>query len=248
MGLMKRYLVAVVGVPGSPADSQRSEVGAYRTESAARQAGSDEWRRILFVHAPHIDRYRVVIERDGAEVGEVPMPEVPADAAPGILDETVTPLGVSVGAAGERIEVDEAEAVEEEAVEEVAVEEAVAVAEVAAVDDAVAPVTDLEALGSTGEMAVIEDEDPLDAQITGQHPAVNRDDLGEIAADEPTPASLVNLDADEPEPAPAAPPAPSYVIDDPPDGPVPEDIIAKFAEALRGEEERAADRDRDRGK
>jgi hypothetical protein len=245
---MKRYLVAVVGVPGSPADSQRSEVGAYRTESAARQAGSDEWRRILFVHAPHIDRYRVVIERDGAEVGEVPMPEVPADAAPGILDETVTPLGVSVGAAGERIEVDEAEAVEEEAVEEVAVEEAVAVAEVAAVDDAVAPVTDLEALGSTGEMAVIEDEDPLDAQITGQHPAVNRDDLGEIAADEPTPASLVNLDADEPEPAPAAPPAPSYVIDDPPDGPVPEDIIAKFAEALRGEEERAADRDRDRGK
>ena len=238
MGLMKRYLVAVVGVPGSPAESQRSEVGAYRTESAARQAGSDEWRRILFVHAPHIDRYRVVIERDGAEVGEVPMPEVPADAAPGILDETVTPLGVSVGAAGERIEVDEEEAVEE----------AVAVAEVAAVDDAVAPVTDLEALGSTGEMAVIEDEDPLDAQITGQHPAVNRDDLGEIAADEPTPASLVNLDADEPEPAPAAPPAPSYVIDDPPDGPVPEDIIAKFAEALRGEEERAAERDRDRGK
>jgi hypothetical protein len=245
---MKRYLVAVVGVPGSPAESQRSEVGAYRTESAARQAGSDEWRRILFVHAPHIDRYRVVIERDGAEVGEVPMPEVPADAAPGILDETVTPLGVSVGAAGERIEVDEAQPVEEEAVEEVAVEEAVAVAEVAAVDDAVAPVTDLEALGSTGEMAVIEDEDPLDAQITGQHPAVNRDDLGEIAADEPTPASLVNLDADEPEPAPAAPPAPSYVIDDPPDGPVPEDIIAKFAEALRGEEERAAERDRDRGK
>ena len=238
MGLMKRYLVAVVGVPGSPAESQRSEVGAYRTESAARQAGSDEWRRILFVHAPHIDRYRVVIERDGAEVGEVPMPEVPADAAPGILDETVTPLGVSVGAAGERIEVDE----------EVAVEEAVAVAEVAAVDDAVAPVTDLEALGSTGEMAVIEDEDPLDAQITGQHPAVNRDDLGEIAADEPTPASLVNLDTDEPEPAPAAPPAPSYVIDDPPDGPVPEDVIAKFAEALRGEEERAAERDRDRGK
>lgn len=243
MGLMKRYLVAVVGVPGSPAESQRSEVGAYRTEAAARQAGSDEWRRILFVHAPHIDRYRVVIERDGAEVGEVPMPEVPADAAPGILDETVTPLGVSVGAAGERIEVDEAEAVEE-----VVVEEAVAVAEVAAVDDAVAPVTDLEALGSTGEMAVIEDEDPLDAQITGQHPAVNRDDLGEIAADKPTPASLVNLDADEPEPAPAAPPAPSYVIDDPPDGPVPEDIIAKFAEALRGEEERAAERDRDRGK
>jgi len=238
MGLMKRYLVAVVGVPGSPAQSQRSEVGAYRTEAAARQAGSDEWRRILFVHAPHIDRYRVVIERDGAEVGEVPMPEVPADAAPGILDETVTPLGVSVGAAGERIEVEEVEAAEE----------AVAVAEVAAVDDAVAPVTDLEALGSTGEMAVIEDEDPLDAQITGQHPAVNRDDLGEIAADEPTPASLVNLDPDEPEIEPTPPPTPSYVIDEPPDGPVPEDIIAKFAEALRGEEERAAERDRERGK
>lgn len=232
MGLMKRYLVAVVGVPGSPAQSQRSEVGAYRTEAAARQAGSDEWRRILFVHAPHIDRYRVVIERDGTEVGEVPMPEVPADAAPGILDETVTPLGVSVGAAGERIDPDEvAEAVVE-------VDEA-AVAEVA---------TDLEALGSTGEMAVIEDEDPLDAQITGQHPAVNRDDLGEIAADEPTPASLVNLDAEEPEAAPAPPATPAYVIEDTPEGPVPEDIIAKFAEALRGEEERAAERDRERGK
>jgi len=150
---------------------------------------------------------------------------------------------VSVGAAGERIEVDEVEAVEE-----VAAEEAVAVAEVAAADDAVAPVTDLEALGSTGEMAVIEDEDPLDAQITGQHPAVNRDDLGEIAADEPTPASLVNLDADEPEMEPTPPPMPSYVIEDPPDGPVPDDIIAKFAEAVRGEEERAAERDRDRGK
>ena len=243
---MKRYLVAVVGVPGSPAESQRSEVGAYRTESAARQAGADEWRRILFVHAPHVDRYRVVIERDGAEVGEVPMPEVPADAAPGILDETVTPLGVAVGAAGERIEVDEVEEVEDEAAEVVAepvsdevVEEAVAVAAVA---------EDLEALGSTGEMAVIEDENPLDAQITGQHPAVNRDELGEIAADEPTPASLVNLDPDEPEAEPAPPPAPSYIIEEPPDGPVPEDIIARFAEAVRGEEERAAERERDRGK
>ena len=250
MGLMKRYLVAVVGVPGSPAESQRSEVGAYRTESAARQAGADEWRRILFVHAPHVDRYRVVIERDGAEVGEVPMPEVPADAAPGILDETVTPLGVAVGAAGEPIEMDEAEA-QAEADDVVVVEEAVAVAEVAEVttaDDAAEPAVDLEALGSTGEMAVIEDEDPLDAQITGQHPAVNRDDLGEIAADEPTPASLVNLDPDEPEAEPAPPPAPSYVIEEPPDGPVPEDIIAKFAAAVRGEEERAAERERDRGK
>ena len=255
---MKRYLVAVVGVPGSPAESQRSEVGAYRTESAARQAGADEWRRILFVHAPHVDRYRVVIERDGAEVGEVPMPEVPADAAPGILDETVTPLGVAVGAAGERIEVDEVEEVEDEAAEVVAepvsdevVEEAVAVAAVAEVADeaeAAAPAVDLEALGSTGEMAVIEDENPLDAQITGQHPAVNRDELGEIAADEPTPASLVNLDPDEPEAEPAPPPAPSYIIEEPPDGPVPEDIIARFAEAVRGDEERAAERERDRGK
>jgi len=238
MGLMKRYLVAVVGVPGSPAESQRSEVGSYRSESAARQAGADEWRRILFVHAPHIDRYRVVIERDGAEVGEVPMPEVPADAGPGILDETVTPLGVSIGAAGELIEPADTitPPVDEDAHD----------------PDPAPTAVDLEALGSTGEMAVIH-EDPLDAQVTGQQPVVRRDDPEEIAADEPTPASLVQLDGDDDAPADSEAPAPtpSYVIEEPPDGPVPDDIIARFAESVRAEEERAAERaerERDSGK
>ena len=83
MGVRKRFLVVVVGVPGSPAEAQRSEVGRFRSMGAAQQAGQDEWRRILFVHAPHVDRYRVVIEDDGVEVGEVPMPDL-----------RVTPSGV----------------------------------------------------------------------------------------------------------------------------------------------------------
>lgn len=245
MGLMKRYLVAVVGVPGSPAQSQRSEVGAYRTESAARQAGADEWRRILFVHAPHVDRYRVVIERDGAEVGEVPMPEVPADAAPGILDETVTPLGVPVGAAGEPITPEDEPAAEVAVVEDVAAEQVVE--EVADEVEVVEVVEVAEPIETTGEMAVIADEDPLDTQVTGQHPVVNGDEPIEIAADEPTPAALVEVDEAPEDAAPPSPPA--YVIEDPPEGPVPDDIIARFAEAVRGEEERAAERsDRERGR
>lgn len=249
MGLMKRYLVAVVGVPGSPAQSQRSEVGAYRSESAARQAGADEWRRILFVHAPHVDRYRVVIERDGAEIGEVPMPEVPADAAPGILDETVTPLGVPVGAAGEPINPEPGTESDGEADAE-AEPAPTGTAEIPAPADApVEPASSPEPIETTGEMAVIADEEPLDAQVTGQHPVVDGDGPIEVAADEPTPAALVEVDEAPDDAAPPSPPA--YVIEDPPDGPVPDDIIARFAEAVRGEEERAAersDRERDRGK
>ena len=97
-------------------------------------------------------------------------------------------------------------------------------------------------------MAVIADEEPLDAQVTGQHPVVAGDEPVEVAADEPTPAALVEVD-DAPDDD--APSTPAYVIEDPPDGPVPDDIIARFAEAVRGEEERAAersDRERDRGK
>ena len=218
MGLRKSYLVAVVGVQGSPADAQRSEVGAYRTESAARQAGSDEWRRILFVHAPHIDRYRVVIEHDGAVIGDVPMPEVPADAAPGILDETVTPLGVPLGAAGERIEeqgADDAESVSRVEVDETADEP--------------------EVLETTGELEVIPRDDelllPVDTAVTGEQPAIVRDDDPEA------------------DPKPVAPAAPAYTIEDPPEGPVPDDIIARFAEMVRSDEERAAERaERERGR
>ncbi len=217
VGLRKSYLVAVVGVQGSPADAQRSEVGAYRTESAARQAGSDEWRRILFVHAPHIDRYRVVIEHDGAVIGDVPMPEVPADAGPGILDETVTPLGVPLGAAGERIEeqgADDAESVSRVEVDEAADEP--------------------EVLETTGELDVIPRDDemllPVDTAVTGEQPAIVRDDDPEA----------------DPEPVTPAPPA--YTIEEPPDGPVPDEIIARFAEMVRSDEERAAERaERERG-
>ena len=217
VGLRKSYLVAVVGVQGSPADAQRSEVGAYRTESAARQAGSDEWRRILFVHAPHIDRYRVVIEHDGAVIGDVPMPEVPADAGPGILDETVTPLGVPLGAAGERIEeqgADDAESVSRVEVDEAADEP--------------------EVLETTGELDVIPRDDelllPVDTAVTGEQPAIVRDDDPEA------------------DPEPVTPAAPAYTIEEPPDGPVPDEIIARFAEMVRSDEERAAERaERERG-
>ncbi len=251
MGLKKRYVVAVVGVAGSPAESQRSEVGSYRSDAAARQAGADEWRRILFVHAPHVDRYRVVIERDGSEVGDVPMPEVPADAAPGILDETVTPLGIPLGAAGESLQdlTPDPEAAPGEVVEVVevvgvmaeaeAVPAAAPTAAAAAVPEAEEPQVEIEALESTGEMAVVPVENlaPSDAAATGQHPVVSSGDVP--AADTPTAADS--------SPDPVVPSPPGYAIEEPPEGPVPEDIIARFAEAMRGEEERAAKRERERG-
>ncbi len=249
MGFKKRYVVAVVGVAGSPAESQRSEVGSYRSDAAARQAGADEWRRILFVHAPHVDRYRVLIERDGSEVGDVPMPEVPADAAPGIFDETVTPLGIPLGAAGESLQdlTPDAEAAPGEVVEVVEVVDAMAEAEAvpaaaptaAAVPEAEEPQVEIEALESTGEMAVVPVENlaPSDAAATGQHPVISSGDVP--AADTPTAADS--------SPDPVAPSPPGYAIEEPPEGPVPEDIIARFAEAARGAEERAAERERERG-
>ncbi len=263
MGFKKRYVVAVVGVAGSPAESQRSEVGSYRSDAAARQAGADEWRRILFVHAPHVDRYRVLIERDGSEVGDVPMPEVPADAAPGIFDETVTPLGIPLGAAGESLQdltpdpeaapgevvevvevvgvMAEPEAVPAVAPTAAAVPEAVpAVAPTAAaVPEAEEPQVEIEALESTGEMAVVPVENlaPSDAAATGQHPVASSGDVP--AADTPTAADS--------SPDLVAPSPPAYAIEEPPEGPVPEDIIARFAEAARGAEERAAERERERG-
>ncbi len=249
MGFKKRYVVAVVGVAGSPAESQRSEVGSYRSDAAARQAGADEWRRILFVHAPHVDRYRVVIEHDGSEVGDVPMPEVPADAAPGIFDETVTPLGIPLGAAGESLQdlTPDPEAAPGEVVEVVEVVGVMAEGEAvpatapaaAAVPEAEEPQVEIEALESTGEMAVVPVENlgPSDAAATGQHPVVSSGDVP--AADTPTAADSSS--------DPVAPSPPAYAIEEPPEGPVPEDIIARFAEAARGAEERAAERERERG-
>ncbi len=265
MGLRKRFLVVVVGVPGSPAEAQRSEVGRFRSTSAAEQAGQDEWRRILFVHAPHVDRYRIVIEDDGVEVGEVPMPELPADAGPGILDETVTPLGTSgVGALGEPLEEqpepepdDEAEPEPQAdaqperepepepdaapAVAAVVVAEAVEAEPEPQVEPEAAP----EAIEATGELEVIVDDEELAA--TGEHKGL----ADEVAADDVSATGEVPVIAPVDDGAAEVPPARPYIeIEDPPDGPVPEDVIARFAamvEADREREARRAERERDKG-
>ena len=259
MGLRKRFLVVVVGVPGSPAEAQRSEVGRFRSMGAAQQAGQDEWRRVLFVHAPHIDRYRIVIEDDGVEVGDVPMPELPADAGPGILDETVTPLGTSVGALGEPLE--EAP-VEDSEVAEAAVEvgddapediqpapdvavEAAAVAGVVAEqpEPAGEAVVEAEAIEATGELEVIPQEDDLAA--TGEHKGL----ADEVAMDDVSATGEVPVITPEGDGEPAAPaPRPYIEIEDPPDGPVPDDVIARFAAMVEADEEREARRaERERG-
>lgn len=250
MGLRKRFLVAVVGVPGSPAEAQRSEVGRFRSRSAAEQAGADEWRRILFVHAPHVDRYRVVIEDDGVEVGDVPMPELPADAAPGILDETVTPLGASVGALGEPIEPDAAPEADPEpapapgSLPESAPEptpeptpepqdEAGPEAGAASAADELVP----DAIEATGELEVIEADD---LAATGEHKG-----LADAVADDAIAATgevPVVTDDDAGGDAPPGRPRPYLEIEEPPDGPVPDDIINRFAEMVKAEEERAAER------
>ncbi len=214
MGLRKRFLVVVVGVPGSPAEAQRSEVGRFRSDGAAQQAGTDEWRRILFVHAPHVDRYRIVIEADGVEVGEVPMPELPADTAPGILDESVTPLGASIGALGEPIE-PEPEPEPETGPEPQTEPE---------------PQTGPPALEATGELEVVGD-DAADLAATGEHKGL----AAEVGRDG---GSGSGDDAVARDPAAR----PYLQIEDPPDGPVPDDIIQRFAAMVQAEEERAAER------
>jgi hypothetical protein len=218
MGVRKRFLVVVVGVPGSPAEAQRSEVGRFRSMGAAQQAGQDEWRRILFVHAPHVDRYRVVIEDDGVEVGEVPMPELPAEAAPGILDETVTPLGASIGALGEPIEPEAEPEAETEA------------------EPLVEPVAEVGVMPETeAEMNAEMEDGPEPIEATGELMVVQEDDLAATGEHK----GLADEVAAEVEDPPARP----YMeIEDPPDGPVPEDIIARFAEMVQAEEERAAER------
>lgn len=211
MGLRKRFVVAVVGVAGSAAESQRREIDRYRSLDAARDAGVDEWRRILFVHAPHVARYRVVIEHDGLEVGEVEMPDLPGGAgAPGILDETVTPLGTPLGAAGEPADAAEGMLLSHDDDVAAAVLEATA-------DDPPAPALTEDALGPTGQFDAI----PGTTDLTGEQPAVT-----DHTADA------------EPE---ASPPA-ADVIEAMPEGPVPEDVIERFAEYVRAGEERAAER------
>ena len=218
MGVRKRFLVVVVGVPGSPAEAQRSEVGRFRSMGSAQQAGQDEWRRILFVHAPHVDRYRVVIEDDGVEVGEVPMPELPAEAAPGILDETVTPLGASIGALGEPIEPEAEPEAETEA------------------EPLVEPVAEVGVMPETeAEMNAEMEDGPEPIEATGELMVVQEDDLAATGEHKGL-ADEVAVEVEDP------PARPYMEIEDPPDGPVPEDIIARFAEMVQAEEERAAER------
>lgn len=270
MGLRKRFLVVVVGVPGSPAEAQRSEVGRFRSLGAAEEAGRDEWKRILFVHAPHVERYRIVVEDDGVEVADVPMPELPADAAPGILDETVTPLGASVGALGEPIDPDSADHADgadaageaseegngsapEAAAADSADKPAVADAPDAA-DTASGPGSAPEGIQATGELTVVQDE-PDELAATGEHKGM----ADEVAADDVAATGEVPViasaeddapgkggDGDDPPPAPR----PALEVEDPPDGPVPDDIIQRFAQMVEAEEQRAAERsarDRDNG-
>lgn len=228
MALRKRFLVVVVGVPGTPAESQRSEVGRFRTLGSAENAGGDEWRRILFVHAAHVERYRVVVENDGTEVAEIPMPELPAETAPGILDETVTPLGASMGALGEPINPEPEP-------------EPVAAAR-AEPEKASEPEPEPEtAPEATGELKVIADEPETDdLAATGEHKGL----VDEVASTGEVPAIAK---VDDP-PTGEAPASASIVIGDTPDGPVPEDIIQRFAEMVQAEEERAAERSaRERG-
>jgi hypothetical protein len=260
MGLRKRFLVAVVGVPGSPAEAQRSEVGRFRSLGAAEEAGRDEWKRILFVHAPHVERYRIVVEDDGVEVADVPMPELPADSAPGILDETVTPLGASVGALGEPIDPDAANGANApggtDAAEEAADADApgepgepamVAAPDAADADGSAAePESSPQEIQATGEFAVVEDG-PDDLAATGEHKGM----ANEVAADDVAATGEVPViapvdddapggggDGDGPPPAPRPP----LEIEDPPDGPVPDDIIQRFAQMVEAEEQRAAER------
>ena len=238
MGLRKRFLVVVVGVPGSPAEAQRSEVGRFRSTGAAEEAGREEWRRILFVHAPHVDRYRIVIEDDGVEVGEVPMPELPADAAPGILDETVTPLGASIGALGEPIDP------EPEPEAEVVPEPEPAVEPEPDVEAEPEPEPTPEAIDATGELEVIEDDDDLAA--TGEHAGLADQVAAEAMTAEDVAVTgevpVVTDDQAGDDAPPAAAPRPYIEIEDPPEGPVPEDVIARFADMVKAEEERAAER------
>ncbi len=250
MGLRKRFLVVVVGVPGSPAEAQRSEVGRFRSTGAAEEAGREEWRRILFVHAPHVDRYRIVIEDDGVEVGEVPMPELPADAAPGILDETVTPLGASIGALGEPIDPEqEAEAEPAAEPEAEAVPEPEPAVESEPTPEAEPepepePEPTPEAIDATGELEVIEDDEDLAA--TGEHAGLaDQVAAEEVAADDVAVTGevpVVTDDQADDDAPPAAAARPYIEIEDPPEGPVPEDVIARFADMVKAEEERAAER------
>jgi hypothetical protein len=255
MGLRKRFLVAVVGVPGSPAEAQRSEVGRFRSLGAAEEAGRDEWKRILFVHAPHVERYRIVVEDDGVEVADVPMPELPADSAPGILDETVTPLGASVGALGEPIDPDAAHSADTpdgtDTTEEAADADAPGAPEVMAAEEAAdaaaaEPESPPEEIQATGELAVVEDE-PDDLAATGEHKGmadeVASDDVattGEVPVIAPVDDDAPGGGGDGDGPPPA--PRPPLEIEDPPDGPVPDEIIQRFAQMVEAEEQRAAER------
>jgi hypothetical protein len=255
MGLRKRFLVAVVGVPGSPAEAQRSEVGRFRNLGAAEEAGRDEWKRILFVHAPHVERYRIVVEDDGVEVADVPMPELPADSAPGILDETVTPLGASVGALGEPIDPDAAHSADTpdgtDTTEEAADADAPGAPEVMAAEEAAdaaaaEPESPPEEIQATGELAVVEDG-PDDLAATGEHKGmadeVASDDVattGEVPVIAPVDDDAPGGGGDGDGPPPA--PRPPLEIEDPPDGPVPDEIIQRFAQMVEAEEQRAAER------
>ena len=88
-----------------------------------------------------------------------------------------------------------------------------------------------EPIEATGELLVIQEDD---LAATGEHKGL----ADEVAADDVSTTGEVPVIAEVEDP----PARPYMEIEDPPDGPVPEDIIARFAEMVQAEEERAAER------
>ena len=72
--------------------------------------------------------------------------------------------------------------------------------------------------------------------------ANQREDLDFVAAGDIAATGEVPVVTDDDADAPPEHPRPYLEIEDPPDGPVPDDIINRFAEMVKAEEERAAER------
>ncbi|MCU0306257.1 MAG: hypothetical protein MUE51_00525 [Thermoleophilia bacterium] len=229
MGLRKKYTVVVVGVEGS-ATAQRSELGRFRSEDAARTAAREEWRRLMFVHAPHADRYRVVIERDGTEIADVDPPGPPPAEPPPGLDAPVSETGshpVVAPADGE------AAPAGEPAADGPSADPQADDADGGAADQADAPSGPVTAEHPSGlEAAAGEGEG--EGGEGGEAPAEGGPEGPGGAGDEGEGAPGLETTGTNPIIAAEEEPVP--------EGPVPEEIIERFAEAVRREEERAARR------
>jgi hypothetical protein len=208
--LRKRYSVVVLGEGGTSA-AQRSEVSRHRGEREARAAAEEERERLGVVHGDRAARYRVIVERDGAVLddGGPPAGRAAAPVPPGFDDPAPRVRRLTTGRAGDGG--GDAPGADEG-------------------DTASAPVLD-EAV-----LARFLDDDAA-AGATAEHPV-------------PAPAAG-DTHPDAPDaPAPDAPAAPAATAprerqrvrmpghDDIPSGPVPEDVLRRFEEAIAREEHR----------